>query len=76
MLIVLGIAELVLVFSLLNMDQKKLKVRFLRNLENLNFTPRALAEKIDRHSRYFFPVFWLISSGVLVSEGAWLWAHA
>ena len=75
-MIALSIAELVLVFSLIRQKRPNFDLSRLSPHLSLQISPKVLAEKIDTHSRYAFPLFWLISSGILAFSPILSWINA
>jgi TPR repeat protein len=76
-LIVLGIAELVVVFTLTRMvERQRSRISVFSSVAGSTFRPKLLAEKIDFHSRYGYPLLWIVSASIIAFQPVWHWTYA
>jgi hypothetical protein len=71
----LSIAELVVVFSLIRNKHTNLELKIFNFKSKLNLNPATLAEKIDTHSRYVFPLVWFFIAGIIAIGPIWQWVY-
>ena len=74
-LIVLGVAELVVVFTLTRTVERQ-RTRLAVFDIGGTFRPKLLAEKIDFHSRYGYPLMWFALALIISFEPIWYWMEA
>jgi TPR repeat protein len=72
----LGIAEFVLVFTLVAKKDRFFSFSLFGLLPVRKIGPEDLAEKIDLHSRYGYPLIWLIGASILMFGPVWQWSSS
>ena len=72
----LGIAGFVLVFTLVWNRDRIFSFSLFGLFPEQKIGPEDLAEKIDLHSRYGYPLVWLIGASILMSGPVWQWSSS